>query len=318
MILVRKVRSIARKSLLKTSIFGRKILAKSMFSGNRKNVAIVTCDLWKGRVYDDLLLQNWFLKKGALAEIISWQDNSIDWEKYDVILIGSMWGYQNHLPELDKWFGKIDDKVVVNSLEMIANNFNKTKQFESLKKAKLPVVETKVVPIDGVLNFKMPKTPFVVKPAISGGGENTFLVSKEGELEELMVILKKINKERELLVQPYIPEISDGELGVVIIEGEIVNAVKRFPGVLKGDFKVEPVNLKRLSDKARDLAMKVCSLPEYKDATYLRVDMVFCQNECKIMEVEAFEPQLYYYLLRDEAREKMLDKMVSAVLGKVA
>ena len=54
----------------------------------------------------------------------------------------------------------------------------------------------------------------------SATGTGPYLADMEVTKLEL---LKKINKERELLVQPYIPEISNGELGIVMIEGKIVN-----------------------------------------------------------------------------------------------
>ena len=49
----------------------------------------------------------------------------------------------------------------------------------------------------------------------------------------------------------------------------------------------------------------------------MRVDTVFTEGKYKIMEVEAFEPELYYHLLKDKNRKKMLTRMFDEVMRKI-
>jgi len=284
--------------------------------GRVLRVAIVSCDRWKGKVYDDLLLRGEFLKRDLDAKIVSWQDGSVKWGKFDAIVIGSMWGYQNFLSDFEKWLAKIEENgaVVVNPIPVIRKNYDKAEQFRILRRAGVPVVRTGVLKMGEIDSFELPEGKFVIKPTISGGGENTFLVQNRGDFEEKRSKLRRLNEERELLVQPFVPEISAGELGVVMIGGKIMNVVRRFPGVLEGKFKVEKV--KTLAKEARNLADKIAEMPEFREASYLRIDMVERKTGPVIMEVEAFEPQLYYYLLKGKAREKALDLMVTEVVDR--
>ncbi len=292
----------------------------SRFKGHViKKVGIVSCDKFRGHILDDLLLQRYFLKHGVVADIISWQDEAIEYGNYNGLIIGSMWGYQNYLEDFSKWLSKIEDAglVVINPLSVIRENYDKSKQFEILKKAGLPIIDTSTIGVGQINKLKDFARDVVIKPAISGSGENTFLVHNKGEFDRLKKKLEMINKERELLVQPFISEICKGELGVVMVGGKIVNVVRRFPGILEGNYKVELVPKNALSEEAAQLARKVADLTEYKQAVYLRIDMVFTREGYRLMEVEAFEPQLYYYLLSDDLREKMLGLMFDNVMRQI-
>lgn len=61
----------------------------------------------------------------------------------------------------------------------------------------------------------------------------------------------------------------------------------------------------------------ILALPEYKVATYLRIDVVEREGLPIVMEVEAFEPQLYYYLLQGASRKQALARMVAEVAQKI-
>lgn len=302
------------------------------FNGLRKaslRVALVSSEKWKGKEYDDLLLQRALIRAGAKAEIVAFEDLSVDWAKYDRVVVRSMWGYQNEMEAFSSWMDRIRESVVpvFNSLEIIKENFDKAKQLEILKD--LPVIPTEVVKAGalsaaesvrdflGVLGKKgkgiASSYPFVVKPAISASGENTFLISSEEEFLRVLPKLIRIGSKKDLLVQSYIPEISDGELGAVMISGKISYVVRRFPGVLFGEgYRV------LLEPGATDRELTALCEEVYKKypgALYLRVDVVRRKDAYVIMEVEAFEPALFFGVLKGEARRKALGDMVKGILG---
>ena len=49
-----------------------------------------------------------------------------------------------------------------------------------------------------------------------------------------------------------------------------------------------------------NLAQKVSTLEEYKDYLYMRIDIIFKNNEPLIMEVELAEPDLLFKYIPDE------------------
>ena len=285
------------------------------------SVGLVSCDTWKQRVYDDILLQKAFLDSGVKAEIVSWQDETIDFSKYNAMLITSMWGYQDYLPDLEKWLGKVEKMNVINSVDIVRDNYNKAKQIDILKKGGLPIVVTEILKKSDLLSAGTSflkkhniSLPVVIKPSVSSGGANTFLVKNEREFERAAKMIQDSAADN-VLVQPFVPEIESGEISVIIIGGKIVNAVTRFPGILSGDkqYRVTPLNIDDLAPDLIKLCDKVININEFRSCTYMRIDFVKKKADYLIMEVELFEPQLFYYMLKGKARKKMLSSMVQAV-----
>ena len=282
-------------------------------------VGLVSADEFVGKVTDDLLLQEAFLKSGVNASLISWRDNDVDYRDFDALLVTSMWGYQNHLEDLNDFFKDVKKSGVkiFNSLDIIQANYDKVKQLKILDKSRVSHIETFATKIwDEDTEEKAMKKfdlPFVVKPSISGSGEGATLINDESDLAKVRGKLAKIAKEKALLVQPFVPEIRDGELAVILVGGKIVSVVRRFPGVFQGKFHVQVEGVEYLDYELEQVVKKVKSIPEYEDALYVRIDLVKVGNEYKVMELEYFEPQLFYYLLEGEEREAMLSAMVDGV-----
>lgn len=307
--------------------------ALGAFNGLRKGskrVALVSSRKWKGKEYDDLLLQRALIRAGARVEIVAFEDNSVNYSKYDRVVVRSMWGYQNELERFEEWEAQIKDAGVpiFNSLEIIERNYDKAKQIENLQG--FPVIPTVVIEVGALsLEFDFEKFldlvgkrekkivsefPFVVKPAISASGENTFLVKSAEDFLKKLPLFVKLNREKKLLVQSFVPEIVDGELGVVLISGKISHAVRRFPGVISGsEYKVELVS-GRIDAKLKELCERIYK--KYSGALYLRVDVVKREGSYTIMEVEAFEPALFFGLLRGTERKKVLDVMADEILKR--
>ena len=300
-------------SLKRRVLSARNAFLKPFCHGKR--VALVSSNLWKGKVYDDLLLQRALMKKGAKAEIISWQDSTVDYRDYDVVVITSMWGYQNHLEEFEDWLKMLDSlKVrVFNSTEMIRENCDKIKQIKMMDRNKLPHIATKYVSVDKLGLEK--DFPFVLKPAISASGQGTRLVRSKIELSKAIAKYEKAFKGQKILKQEFRPEIKNGEVSVVLVRGKMVNAVRRFPGVIDNKPNaVEVLDLSSLEPELVDLCKKVAKQDDYKKCLYLRVDTVKTVAGYLIMEIEAFEPQLFYYLLKGKNRKNMLAAMVKGIL----
>jgi hypothetical protein len=81
---------------------------------------------------------------------------------------------------------------------------------------------------------------------------------------------------------------------------------------------VEVEDPEMLDDRALKIVKQVRAIPEYADALYVRIDLVETGGFYKVMELEYFEPQLYYYLLGTEEREAMLAAMVNGVKKRIS
>lgn len=307
-------------------IKGAKFLVKNYWYNlthpGQKTVAVVSCDEWKNRVTDDRVLVEALNQNGLRAKIISWQDAKVNYEKIDALVIGSMWGYQNYLPELEKWFLKIADKKVINSLDVIRKNYDKVTQYELLKQNNIPINETLIIEKgDGNLEQRLNEfykgcESFVVKPSVSGSGENTFLINNDSrknsyDLTKIMLDLTKINKDRALLVQPFLKGIDDGECAMIYIGGEFSHAMMRYPHVFNDNGREHEIVADKIDAEVFEICGKVLNIPEYRDATYARIDLVKDGESYKVMEVEMFEPQLFYAKISN--RDAALCKIVTQI-----
>lgn len=277
-----------------------------------KKVAIVSCNKWIGKLQEDINLRDALIKIGVDAKIISWQQPLDD--SYDLLIIRSIWGYQNYYKEFKEWlmYLKRNNIKLVNNVEMILDNIMKDKQFRILQHNGISYIETLFFEYKDLANITSinltADKPFVIKPTISGSGENTYLITdidnglpntiNKNEIVEKYSPLLNNNEDGMIMVQPFIPEISNGEYSCIFIDGLLTHTMLRFPNTFHQ--KKRPYLLTNVPKSIIDLAVKVESIPEYKNYLYMRIDMVLVAGEARIMEVELADPDLLTKYIDDD------------------
>ncbi|MEG0794678.1 MAG: hypothetical protein RSG95_02650, partial [Bacilli bacterium] len=109
-----------------------------------KSVAIVSCNKWVLKVKEDWLLKNALNKLNVNVDIISWEDESLDYKKYDALIIRSIWGYQDNSIKFNNWLDSLlkNNIKVFNDVSIVKPNLNKYEQFKLLKKYNIPCINT--------------------------------------------------------------------------------------------------------------------------------------------------------------------------------
>lgn len=274
---------------------------------NMKRIAIVSCDKWKNKIEEDKLLQNVLIQSGYSADIISWEDQYVNYDEYIALVLRSAWGYQNNYLEFKKWLNMIHQKkfLLLNNPELISNNIRKDKQFELLAKYEMPIIPTKFIyKLEDLFNdVKLYDIKAkVLKPIISGSGENTFLIdnSKSQNMDKIINSLKKIIKSEDngIMLQPYIREVQNGEFACVYIDGVNTHNMMRYPGIFTN--KKKPLYLSSIPENVKSLADRVSKIEEYSNYLYMRIDIVLHNSKPMIMEVELAEPDLLFKFIPDE------------------
>lgn len=264
-----------------------------------KKIGIVSCNEWQGKIKEDLFLQEALKEQGKDAEIISWEDKDINYDEYDLLILRSVWGYQHKYKEFKEWLLSIKDKGIklLNEPDQILRNIRKNIQFAYLVNNDIPHIPTIIIyskeDLDTLLSTV--KTG-VIKPIISGSGNNTFLVNEDLDRNILLSLLDI--EDNGLMYQPYIEGIKDGEYACIYIDNEPSHNMLRFPGIFST--KDKPKYLESIPEDVKALADKVASLDEYKDALYMRIDIVINNGIPTIMEVELAEPDLLFKYIPDE------------------
>ena len=269
-----------------------------------KKVAIVSCDKWIDKLEEDKNLKKTLIDLGIDAKIISWQkpfDND-----YDLLVMRSVWGYQNFYKEFKEWllYLKKNNININNNVDLILSNIRKDIQFEILKKNDIELIDTIFIDDLEMINKnildKFNNNNYVLKPTISGSGENTYLINNSKNIiqnsidkNDIYNIYSKLlseNLDCKLMIQPYIHEINNGEYSCIFIDGKLTHTMLRFPNIFHE--KKKPYFINNVPESVLNLAKKVEQIPDFKNYLYMRVDMVIINGKAKIMEVELTEPDL--------------------------
>ncbi|MDP4575223.1 glutathione synthase [Qipengyuania sp. G39] len=89
--------------------------------------------------------------------------------------------------------------------------------------------------LDDLRDFQKKHGSVVVKPLHGNGGKAIFRIDKDGtNLSALSEVFDQTWPEPHM-VQPFLPEVSEGDKRIVLVDGEFAGAINRFPG--KGEFR---------------------------------------------------------------------------------
>lgn len=251
-----------------------------------KKIGIVSNDKYINKIAEDINIKKFLNSMGYKAEIISWEDENINYSDYSSLLLRSVWGYQHNYDKFIKWLDMLENNniTIFNDVATIKSNIRKDIQFKILDKYNIPHIKT--IFQKESLDLKSFMPDYIVKPIISGSGDNTTRI-KDANIE----ILNKIISENDngIMIQPYEKTIGNGEYSIIFIDGFNTHNMLRYPGIFYK--KERPRQLFDVPKKVLDLAYKVKNIPEYKELLYMRIDIVDSNNP-KIMEVELAEPDL--------------------------
>lgn len=291
----------------------------------KKKIGIISCDAWIGKIKEDLMLQKALLEVGIAADIISWQDKTVNYSEYQFLILRSVWGYQNYYSRFKDWllYLKENNICIYNNVDVILNNIRKDKQLEILNKYLVPHIPTTIVKrVEDLEKIYEYDADIVIKPIISGSGQNTYLISQTKQSNVLIDfpfdICTSIIKQPEngIMIQPFISGIKSGEYACIFIDGINTHNMLRFPGVLSE--KKRAIYLPSLPENIDKLATMVSQIPEFKNSLYMRVDIVVDENKPYIMEIELAEPDLLIKYIDDETvKQKTLNTFVKKIERRI-
>lgn len=302
----------------------------------KSKIAIVSSINFVGIVPDDLLLCSKLKDLGFYAHIVAWEDDKEIYDKYNTIVIRSTWDYSKNLANYRKWLLSLKNKKinVINPSEMILTNINKYNQFLILEKNGLSnnvltiTIKNKDMndKLEIIVKRKIDEKfsecdAVVIKPFISANAYNTYMIEVKGKLNrpdtinvnQLDDLYSSIIKEEEngIIIQEFFDEIDEGEPSIYCIDKQISHVTRKFTKVFDKSGKVNrtfdsPQPLASLSDDFYSLAKQIIAIPEYEEATYMRIDLVKTKKGLIIMEVELAEPNFHFKDIVDEKEKDLI------------
>lgn len=283
-----------------------------------KTVAIVSCNKWKNKSLEDLYLKHSLNKQKCEVDIISWEDKTIDYSRYDAIIIRSIWGFQDNKIEFEKWLNMLETQKVkvLNPVSVIKNNYDKEIQFNILNKYKIETIKTFFIPINSdteskILDIKSSNDLDLVllKPTISEGSKDVYLVgNNHHEFNNVLnineVYKKYKNNKSKLMVQPFMKEIFDGEYSICSINQKITHGIIKYKNAFTNTNMITYIPAEKIDHKIIKIVNEILKIKEYEDSLFLRVDFVKQEDKFLVMEVELLDPNLFLEFVSDRKRKK--------------
>jgi hypothetical protein len=294
----------------------------------RPRVAIAACRAFDGAEANDVYpdpdwprLSAALVDAGADAEAISWDHQSVDWRRFDLVVTNSTWDSVDRPEEFLAW-ARCTARVttLMNPLSALEWNIDKT-YLHALASRGVPIVPTEWV-VDAE-RWAPPPYEFVVKPSISAGGRQTVRYSPEELSAAVAHVRRLVDQGQTVMVQPYIASVdSEGETKLVFIEGDFSHAVRIGPLLAAGEgvidrlweravsMEVTAPTAAQLGTARHVLAAVQAEVPEA--LLYARVDLVMGNTgEPLLGEVELVDPSL---LLR--FADPAADRLAAAIVAR--
>lgn len=262
-------------------------------------LAFVTSSAHRSLDADLPLLVAAAAERGTSAEIVVWDDPSVDWSAYDAVIVRSCWDYISRRDEFLAWAAAVPR--LHNAHDILDWNTDKV-YLRQLRDAGVPIIETRwnVGTGDDIGEH----AEWVVKPTISAGSKDT---ARWGSREEVWAhSAELVAAGRTSMTQPYISSVDDeGETAMLYFAGTFSHAIRKGPllergeGVRQDRDSRESITPRTPSHAQRDVSEHVLAtttklLGLDAPPLYARVDLVTSADGSPILiELELAEPSLF-------------------------
>ena len=280
-------------------------------------IALLTCQKLPNLLETESELIPELAKHNIIAKAVIWDDKSINWKQFDVLVFRNTWDYYEKQTEFDLWLSKIEKLGIktLNSISIINQNKHKF-YLKELQKQGITIIPTVFIDKTNHLNIAEIIPSYwkkaVIKPAYSGGSFQTQLF-EISEIEKINQQYKSIAAEKELLLQEFMPEIQSlGETSFVFFNRKFSHAVNKKPA--KDEFRIQNQfgGMYTLVQPNLELIQKAQKIVNTfsDELLYARVDGIIIENELHLMEIECLEPDLYFYL-----SEGSIERFVASIIA---
>ena len=279
-------------------------------------VALVTCADERYQEPEVHVAADALRAAGVSTDVVSW-DEDRDWGAYELVVVRTPWDYFGRVTQFLDWAARVERETsLVNPADVLRWNSHKGYLAEFTAKS-VPTVPTRLVPgpstdvADQVR--EVPWEEIVVKPAIDGGARHAWRGLRDDP--SLSRVAERLTDHGDVVVQPFVPAIVDGERSLVFLGGRFSHAVRKVPKA--GDYRSQRHLGGREVDHEPDSAELQVALAAMAAApgrlTYARVDLVEWEGAPVLIELEVIEPDLF---LRDVPER--VDRFVEVVRDELA
>ena len=265
-------------------------------------IAMLTCNKCPSLAERDKHLPALFAGRNVALDIVVWNKPGVDWKAYDGLLFRSVWDYHLLPDEFNNWLDELERLGIkaLNPVEVIKQNQHKF-YLQQLQMQGVEIIPTvfidKTNKLDlSILNTHLKWPKAVIKPAVSASSYKTTLFNA-GDWAAIENEYRDIAKDRELLLQPFMPEIiEDGEISMVFFNKRYSHAVRK--QAKPGDFRIQAEfgGVHEIFHPEKEVIRTAEKIIELINGPllYARVDGLLQHGRFILMELEMLEPDLFF------------------------
>lgn len=274
-------------------------------------MALVTCAEYPNGHVDDLSLVAPLDALGVDVTFAVWDDEAVDWARYDAVVLRSTWDYPTRLDEFLAWADRVPE--LLNPLAAVRWSSDK-RYLRDLTAAGAPCVPTTFVEpgaapdlvAASITSVAGSATRFVVKPSVGAGSIDAgrFESDDSGSIEiAIKHATALLESGRAVVLQPYLDGVDEtGESSLIYIDDHFSHAIRKEallagpPADVDGLFVEERTSAHTPTDAELAAGDEVLAAAPFAgaDLLYARVDLLPGPDGSPLLlELELVEPSLF-------------------------
>ncbi len=262
-------------------------------------IAYVSCVRLPEPDHDQRPLMAGLVDAGHSVEVTAWDDEGVDWSRFDAALVRATWNYPDHPEAFTAWVERVAARTrLLNSAAVVRWNMHKG-YLRELRGRGVPIIPTAYFERGGGADLDAVCADrgwdkIVVKPCVGCGSKGTRVFGLGGDRAGARAYLAASLRERDMMVQRYLERVDrDGETSLMVIDGTVTHAIEKRPRFHGEDESVSPRE-GGPSAAQRDFAQRVLEAAGW-EYLFARVDVIPDEGGgLMLSELEMIEPSLYF------------------------
>jgi hypothetical protein len=264
---------------------------------------------------DDRVLHAELSRAGVPFERPVWDDESVDWGRYDAVLVRTTWDYQDKLAAFRAWAERVAARTMLLNPEPVLRWNTHKHYLRDLQAHGVALAPTcwlargERVDVARLVRGAGWREAFL-KPCVGATARETlrFAADTNG-LARAQAHVDRLLPHEDLMLQPFLPAVlTRGEWSAIFVAGAITHCVRKVP--VPGDYRVqddfgardEPYVPSAVERAQAEHAMAVVQRPggpcPGADGTpllYGRADFLWTDaGTCVLTELELVEPSMFF------------------------
>ena len=207
-------------------------------------VALPNCTDLPSWEVDDHAFHRALEREGVEWERPIWDDLSVDWARYDGVLIRTTWDYQEKEPAFLEWINHVSKCTKLFNPEPVVRWNTKKTYLRDLERAGARLTPT--IWLDAGTNVDVRDilrergwTRGFLKPVVGATARETLRFSSDSEgLNRAQAHLDRLLSSESMMLQPYLETVeTQGELSALFFDGVFSHGVRKVP--VPGDYRVQ-------------------------------------------------------------------------------